>query len=166
MSFFQIATPFLAFGMVASTILFSFTAVLIPLANKQAEYIKNVIIQKKPQALTLGKDGLWLRFGQNALLKIDSVKEDEDGDGGYLQRLRLYRMGEDFELKEIIEAEKSDISLSKVGSRIREQTRSESQWANHCHSIWTARYEATLHTDRLSDLDGCGSEEYDTPTAG
>jgi len=92
---------------VASIILFIFTAVVVPLANKQAEYIKNVVIQKKPQALTLGKDGLWLRFGQNALLKIDSVKEDEDGDGGYLQRVRLYRMGEDFNLMEIIEAEKA-----------------------------------------------------------
>ena len=107
MSFFQIATPFLAFGMVASTILFSFTAVVVPLANKQAEYIKNVVIQKKPQTLTLGKDGLWLRFGQNALLKIESVKEDEAGNGSYLQRIRLYRMGEDFDLKEIIEAEKA-----------------------------------------------------------
>jgi lipopolysaccharide export system permease protein len=101
MSFFQIATPFLVFGIVASTILFSFTAVLVPFSNKQAEYIKNVVIQKKPQALTLGRDGLWLRFGQNALLKIDAVKEE----GSFLQKLRLYRMGEDFDLTEIIEAE-------------------------------------------------------------
>ena len=106
MSFFQIATPFLAFGMVASTILFAFTAVVVPLANKQAKYIKNVVIQKKPQVLTLGKDGLWLRFGPNALLKIEAVNED----GSTLQGLRQYRMGEDFDLKEIIEAEKATYS--------------------------------------------------------
>ena len=103
MSFFQIATPFLAFGIVASTILFAFTAVVVPLANKQAKYIKEVVIQKKPQALTLGKDGLWLRFGQNALLKIGGVKES----GTILQQVRLYRMGEDFELKAIVEAEQA-----------------------------------------------------------
>ena len=103
MSFFQIATPFLAFGVVASTILFAFTAVVVPLANKEAKYIKEVVIQKKPQALTLGKDGLWLRFGQNALLKISGVNEG----GNTLERLQLYQMGEDFNLKEIIEAEKA-----------------------------------------------------------
>jgi lipopolysaccharide export system permease protein len=103
MSFFQISTPFLIFGIVASTILFAFTAVVVPLANKQAKYIKEVVIQKKPQALTLGKDGLWLRFGQNALLKIDGVQEE----GHLLQKLRLYRMGEDFDLKEIIEAKQA-----------------------------------------------------------
>ena len=103
MSFFQISTPFLAFGVVASAILFAFTAVVVPLSNKEAKYIKEVVIQKKPQALTLGRDGLWLRFGQNALLKIDSVKEE----GNLLKKLRLYRMGEDFDLKEIIEAEKA-----------------------------------------------------------
>lgn len=103
MSFFQIATPFLAFGILASTILFAFTAVMVPLANKQAKYIKNVVIQKKPQALTLGKNGLWLRFGQNALLKINGVQRD----GNILQEPRLYQMGEDFDLKEIIEAQRA-----------------------------------------------------------
>ena len=111
MSFFQIATPFLAFGMVASTILFAFTAVVVPLANKQAKYIKEVVIQKEPQALTLGKEGLWLRFGQNALLKIESVKEEEDGS--LLHGLRLYQMGEDFDLKEIVEAEKATYRSQK-----------------------------------------------------
>ena len=103
MSYYQIATPFLVFGMVASTILFTFTAVLVPLSNRHAEYIKNVVIQKKPEALTLDPDGLWLRFGQNALLKIDSVNPD----GELLEGLSLYEMDEGFELKEIIEAEKA-----------------------------------------------------------
>ena len=106
MSFYQISSPFLAFGVLASIILFSFTAVFVPLANQQADYIKTVVIQKKPQALTLDPDGLWLRFGQSALLKIDSVKMN----GNVLQGLRLYQIGEDFELKQIIEAEEAHFS--------------------------------------------------------
>ena len=106
MSFYQIATPFIVFGLVASTILFSFTAVFAPLSNKEADYIKNVVIQKKPQALTLDQDGLWLRFGQNALLKIDSVKMN----GSFLEGIRLYQIGNDFKLQEIIEAQRANFT--------------------------------------------------------
>ena len=103
LSFFQIATPFLVFGILASTILFAFAAVLVPLANKEAKYIKEVVIQKKPQALTLGEDGLWLRLGQNALLKIGGVQDE----GHLLRKVQLYRVGEGFDLKEIIEAKQA-----------------------------------------------------------
>lgn len=104
LSFYQIASPFLAFGIVASTILFSFTAVFVPLSNTKAKYIKEVVIEKKPQALSVDQEGLWLRFGQNALLKIDKVETE----GELIQGIKLYLLGPTFELNEIIEAEKGD----------------------------------------------------------
>lgn len=98
---YQIASPFLALGMVVSSILFSFTAVFIPIANAKAEFIKKVVIQKKPRALSLASDGLWLRLGRDALLRINSVEMK----GDLLREVSLYRVGTSFQLKEIVEAE-------------------------------------------------------------
>ena len=103
---YQIASPFLALGVVVSSVLFSFTAVLIPISNTKAEFIRKVIIEKKPQALSLASDGLWLRLGQDALLRIDSVEKR----GTLLKELSLFRVGPSFQLEEIVEADKATFS--------------------------------------------------------
>ena len=99
-SFYQIASPFVGLGVIVSAILFSFTAVFVPLANIHAEYVRTVLIEKKPAALSVTPDQVWLRLGQDGLLKIGSVKNN----GSHLNSIKLYRMNEQFQLREIIES--------------------------------------------------------------
>ena len=107
MSFYQIASPFIGLGIVVSAILFSFTAVFIPLANLQADYVKTVLIKKKPVALSVSPDRVWLRLGQDGLLKIGSV----NAHGEFLKKISLYRVNEQFQLREIIESDEAHYTI-------------------------------------------------------
>ncbi len=100
LSFNQIAFPFLAFGGIASLIALLLTGIFVPLANLQAEYVKLVLIKKKPEPLSLSPEGLWLRLGREQLIQIDSVKED----GTYLEGIHHYSFREPLALREIFEA--------------------------------------------------------------
>ena len=102
-SFYQIASPFIGLGLIISAVLFSFTAVFVPLANLQADYVKNVFIKKKPVALSVSPDRVWLRLGQDSLLKIGIIKDN----GALLRDVSLYRVNEQFQLKEIIESQQA-----------------------------------------------------------
>ncbi len=102
LSSYQIAVPFFAFGLFVSAIGFCLTAVFIPLANLQAEYVESVLIKHKPEALMSAPDQLWLRIGSEQLLQIDSVKQN----GKHLVGLHHYTLKEPFGLSEIVEAEK------------------------------------------------------------
>ncbi|MCA9472977.1 MAG: LPS export ABC transporter permease LptG [Nitrospira sp.] len=103
LSFLQIASPFLGVGIVVSAVLFSFTAVFVPIANIQADYVRNVLIEKKPATLSVSPDRLWLRLGQDGLLKIGAVDER----GNRLKQIALYRVNERFQLFEIIESDEA-----------------------------------------------------------
>ena len=105
---YQIASPFLALGVVVSSILFSFTAVFTPISNTKADFIRKVLIEKKPQALSLTSDGLWLRLGQDALLRIDSVETN----GTLLQGISLFQVDSSFQLEEIVEADMATFTES------------------------------------------------------
>ena len=100
LSFYQISVPFFSFGLVVSAVGFSSTSVLIPLANQKAEYVKSVLIKRKPEALLSAPDGLWLRVGQSELLQIDSVQQN----GRYLTGVHHFTVKEPFRLSEIVEA--------------------------------------------------------------
>ena len=109
LSFYQIAMPFFAFGLAVSLVGFSLTAVIIPLANLKAEYVKSVSIQKKPEALVSTPDSLWLRVGLTQLWRIDSVSRA----GTHMMGLHQYTMSEPFQLSTIVEAEKTVFSDGK-----------------------------------------------------
>jgi lipopolysaccharide export system permease protein len=100
LSFYQIALPFFAFGLLVSVVSFLLTAVFIPLANLKAEYVESVLIQQKPEALLSAPDRLWLRVGQTQLLQIESVEQDGRTVSGVYQ----YTLSEPFRLSEIVEA--------------------------------------------------------------
>ena len=101
LSFYQIASPFLAFGLCVSVASLSLTAVFIPLANIKAEYVKSVSIQQKPEALLSAPGSLWLRVGQTQLVYIDSVQQA----GTHLTGLHSYTLQKPFRLTQIMEAE-------------------------------------------------------------
>lgn len=100
LSFYQMATPFFAFGALVSFVALSLTAVFIPLANIEAEYVQSVLIQNKPEPLLFTPDHLWLRVGKSHLMQIDSVEEN----GFRLKGIHQYTLNHPFSLNEIIEA--------------------------------------------------------------
>ena len=100
LSFYEIAVPFFAFGMLVSAVSFGLTSVVIPLANQQAEYVEMVLIKHKPEALLSAPDRLWLRVGPTELLRIDAV----DPDGKSLTGVHHYTLSDPFRLSEIVEA--------------------------------------------------------------
>jgi lipopolysaccharide export system permease protein len=102
LSFYQIALPFFAFGLLVSGVSFLLTAVFIPLANLKAEYVESVLIQEKPEALLSAQDRLWVRVGQTQLLQIESVEQDGRTVSGVYQ----YTLSGPFRLSEIVEAKK------------------------------------------------------------
>ncbi len=89
-SLLHLAAPFLAVAALVTLVLFGFTSVLIPLGNAKAEQIKTVEIQKKPRPL--------------AFMNIKEVSPD----GAHLHSIRLYRLGSDFQLKQVLSAETVD----------------------------------------------------------
>lgn len=99
-SLYRIAAPFLAVSLAVALILFGFTAVVIPRATAEAEYVKTALIEKKGPPATFKADRTWVQVGGQALLNFDAV----DTDGITLQGVSLYHLGPDFRLAEITEA--------------------------------------------------------------
>lgn len=100
-SLIQITTPFLTVGALVSILLFSFTAVIIPLANTKAEYIKTVEIQKKPQPLSFTAKNLWLRIRNNTIMNIREIMPD----GSFLKSIKLYQLNSKFRISQIVTAD-------------------------------------------------------------
>ena len=106
LSFYQIAVPFFAFGLLICVVAFSLTAVFIPLSNVKANYVESVLIKNKPEALLSTPNRLWLRVGQTELLRIDSVEENGRQVAGVYQ----YTLSEPFRLSGVLEAEQGAFS--------------------------------------------------------
>ena len=101
MSMSQVAAPFMAMAVILTVLLFSFTAVIIPLSNLQAQYIRTVLIEKKPKPLSVVADHLWIRLGPQNLLEVKTVEPK----GTVLRHIHLYRLSHAFQLDEILEAD-------------------------------------------------------------
>ncbi|NKB81649.1 MAG: LPS export ABC transporter permease LptG [Nitrospirales bacterium] len=97
----QIIAPFIVIGVVVSLSLLSFTAVVIPLSNAQAEHIKTVEIKKKPQPQSLTSTELWLRIKTDSIMKIAEVAPN----GSTLHTIELYHLDDHFQLDSLIEAQ-------------------------------------------------------------
>lgn len=133
LSFYQMALPFFAFGLLVSAVSVNLTAVFIPLAKMKAEYVQSVLIQQKPEALLSAPDRIWLRVGLTQLLQIDSVEQD----GTRVAGLHQYTLSEPFRLSEIVEAETASFSKGEwrmedvVQRRVNEDGRVEVSEQSH-----------------------------------
>ncbi len=110
-SLLHVTMPFLAVGGLVTVILLGLTAVVVPLANAKAEYIKTVDIQHKPQSLSFRTDNLWLRLQDHSIMHIQHV----DPEGSRLHGVALYRVNNQFHLYE---------SLAAVGANF-----TDGQWS-------------------------------------
>lgn len=107
-SLFQVTAPFLMTGILSTVILFSFTAVIIPLSNHKAENIKTVRIQKKPQPLAFTAENLWLRLRDNTIVNVEKV----DPSGSTLRNLSVYRLTPQFDLASFVYSPQAQFTSS------------------------------------------------------
>lgn len=99
----QIAAPFVTFGALLSGFLFICTAVVIPMANLKANYVKRVLIEQKPEELLVTPDKLWIRLDPYALLQVESVEPQNM----HLHQVRFFRMDTGFRLQEVIQGDRA-----------------------------------------------------------
>ncbi len=102
----HVTMPFLAVAGLITVILLGLTAVVIPLANAKAEYIRTVEIQKKPQPLSFTNENLWLNIRNHALMHVQRV----DPEGTHLHEVTLYRLSDQFSLEELLTAASADFT--------------------------------------------------------
>lgn len=106
MSFYQIGLPFLGLGSMISLVCFFLASAVIPATNRQADFIQTVLIQNKPEHLSLEANRIWLRLGTDAVMEIQTVQDD----GSQLQGIRLYQLDEPFYLGAIVEGRQAVFS--------------------------------------------------------
>lgn len=99
-SLLRIAAPFLLFSVTVAGVLFLFSAVIIPYATAQADYVKTAKIEKKPVGPAVRTDRSWIQIGDRTLMNFDLVEPD----GFTLHGVSLYQLGEDFRLLRMTEA--------------------------------------------------------------
>ena len=105
-SIFHVTMPFLAVAGLITVILLGLTAVVIPLANAKAEYIRTVEIQKKPQPLSFTNENLWLNIRNHALMHVQRV----DPEGTHFHEVTLYRLNDQFSLEELLRADSAEFT--------------------------------------------------------
>lgn len=96
----RIAAPFFLFSFAIACVLFLFSAVIIPHATAQADYVKTAKIEKKPGNPAVKTDRSWVQIGDRTLMNFDVV----DPDGFTLHGITLYQLGPDFRLVRMTEA--------------------------------------------------------------
>ncbi len=108
-SLLHVTMPFVAVGSLATVVLFGLTAVVVPLANARAEYIKTVEIRHKPPTPSFRTENLWLRFQTDSIMHIQRV----DPEGTRLHLVTLYRMNDRFHLSEFTSAASANFAAGQ-----------------------------------------------------
>lgn len=97
----RITAPFLVFAITVAATLLYLSTVLIPVTTIKADYIQKLRIEKKPAvAATFRAEHPWVRVSQDRLMSIETV----DPDGATFHGIRLYTLGANFHLTEVVEA--------------------------------------------------------------
>lgn len=96
----RIAAPFLAFAGVAACAMFGLSAVFAPLGAAKADYVRNVLIEKKHKPVALKSHHPWILAGNQTLVNIEHVEPEE----ATLRGVSVYQIGPDFRLTELVES--------------------------------------------------------------
>ena len=99
-SLYRISAPFLCFSLAVALVLFSLSAVIIPLSTAQAEYVKTARIEKKSSPATFKADRDWIQVDNHTLMNAQFV----DPGGAILRGISVYQLGAAFTLTDLTEA--------------------------------------------------------------
>jgi lipopolysaccharide export system permease protein len=102
-SLYRTALPFFLFSLAVALALLALSAVVIPIASARAEHVKTSLIEKKTPPVALKGLHPWIQIENRTLMNVEFVEPD----GWLLRGIRLYRLGEDFRLAEITEAQQA-----------------------------------------------------------
>lgn len=102
-SLYRTALPFFVCASLIALSLFGLSAVIVPVTNAKAEYVKSTLIEKKNPMAILKTLSPWMQLENQTLLNIDGM----ESDGLTLHGLWLYRLGPNFQLMEITEAKEA-----------------------------------------------------------
>ncbi len=102
-SLYRTALPFFVCASLIALALFGLSAVIAPVTNAKAEYVKTTLIEKKNPIAILKTLRPWIQLENQTLLNIEVMEPD----GLALHGLRLYRLGPNFQLQEITEAKEA-----------------------------------------------------------
>ena len=98
----RLASPFLIFSFLISTIVLTANLSIIPLSKQRTDYVREVLIEKRHPDIYFRQSRIWLRVGQRAFMNIQVV----DGKNAALFGVNLYKLHEDFSLSELLEAKR------------------------------------------------------------
>ncbi len=96
----KIITPLLAGGLAISAFGFINNEFIMPECSSQANYVRNVEIEKKQQSVMFQQQKLWLRGPDNSIANIELVSPNRTEMIG----LNIYKLNQDFSLRERIKA--------------------------------------------------------------
>lgn len=113
----RIAAPFLAFAAVAACAMFGLSAVFAPLGAAKADYVRNVLIEKKQRPVALKSHRPWILAGKQTLVNI----EDVDPEEATLRGVSVYQIGPDFRLTELVESREA--RYTETGWMLQDATR-------------------------------------------
>ncbi len=95
---------FIVLGFFISLIAFVFGETVVPLATKEAGYIKNIRIQKKSYKIITRQKALWLKGTDGSLIRIDDFVENEN----MILKTGIFSFDPSFGLKKRIEADEAE----------------------------------------------------------
>lgn len=95
---------FIVLGFFISLFAFVFGETVVPVATKEAGYIKNIRIQKKSYKIITRQKALWLKGTDGSLIRIDDFVEDEN----MILKTGIFSFDPSFGLKKRIEADEAE----------------------------------------------------------
>jgi len=98
----KIISPMIIGGLLLSAIGFFNNEIMVPLYSSKANYIRNVVIEKKQQAVMFQQQKLWLRGPDNSIANIEIVSPNKNEMLG----LNIYKLNADYSVRERIRAER------------------------------------------------------------
>lgn len=107
-SVYRISAPLLLSSLFFSSLLLYLNMAAIPMANEEAEFIKDVLIEKKPKGAYFKQDKIWLRGNDHSIFNIQIIDRE-----GRMYGINIYRLDDRFSLSEIVEA--AELSYEKDG---------------------------------------------------
>lgn len=113
----RVAAPFLLFSLFVALVLLGFSAVIIPLATTEGEYIRDTMIEGKIRPLQVKANRPWIQLGNGVLMNFDLVETR----GRTIKGITLYQLDSEVTLSEITEAK--DARYTAQGWTMHEGTR-------------------------------------------
>lgn len=98
-SVYRISIPTLIFSLFFSLLLLYLNMAIIPRANEEAGFIKDVLIEKRLKGAYFKQDKIWFRGNDHSIFNIQLIDKDNR-----IRGIDVYRLDDKFFLSEILEA--------------------------------------------------------------